>query len=133
MSSAVKAVRALLVANPALTAVVPPDSIGTGRFQEGTQLPAVIVAHVSTTWRTAVKREAKDFGRSRIQVTVFARTYPDQDAVQKLVRRALPPTRGVVNGVELDSIQPGGDGPDMRDDQAGIFMGMSDFFVTFNE
>ena len=133
MSSAVKAVRALLVADPALVAVVSPNSIGTGRFQEGTQLPAVIVSHISTNWRTPVTPDATTFGRSRVQVTVFAQSYPSQDALQRLVRHALPPTRGVVNGVALDSIQPGGDGPDMRDDHANIFMGASDFIVTFNE
>lgn len=133
MSSAVKAVRALLVANPALVAVVPPDSIGTGRFKEGTQLPAVIVSHVSTNRSKVTNPDGTRFCTSRIQATIFARTYPGQDAVQKLVRQTLKPTRGLINGVSLDSIQPEGDGPDIRDDLADIYMGMSDFIVTFTE
>lgn len=133
MSSAAKAVRYLLVQNPELTAIVPRDSIGTGRFKEGSPTPAAIVSHVFTSRRPVLNQDGTQFCTSRIQVTVFAKSYPEQDAVLQLVRRALPPTRGLVAGVALDSIQPGGDGPDMRDDLASIYMGAVDFIVTFNE
>jgi hypothetical protein len=49
------------------------------------------------------------------------------------VQTALPPIRGIVNGIDVDSIQSGGDGPDTRDDAAGVYIGTSDFIVTFNE
>jgi hypothetical protein len=133
MSSAVKIARYLLVQHPGLAAAVPPNSIGTGRFTEGSALPAIIVSHVFSSRRPVRNQDGTEFCTARIQVTVFAKSYPEQDAVQKLVRTALPETRGVVDGVNLDNIQPGGDGPDLRDDIAGIYIGTSDFIVTFNE
>lgn len=133
MSSAAKAARYLLTQNPALTAIVPVDRIVVGRLERGTILPAVVVSHVSTIRRPVVRRGATEFCTSRVQVTIFAKSYPDQDAAQKLVRKALPPTRGAVIGVDVDDIQSGGDGPDIPDDVADIYMGSSDFIVTFNE
>lgn len=133
MSSAVKAVRYLLAQNAALTAVVPADRIAAGRLGPKTALPAVTIAHISTSRRQVVKNGPTQFCTSRVQVTVHAKAYPDQDAVQRLVRRALPPTRGLVAGVDLDSIQDGGTGPDIIDAAADIYMGTDDFIVTFNE
>lgn len=133
MSSAVKAARSLLANNAALTAVVPPDRIVAGRLERDTALPALVVGHISTVRRPVVKQGTTEFCTSRVQVTIFAKSYPDQHAVQKLVRRALPPTRGTINGVDVDGIQSGGDGPDIRDDVADIYMGTCDFIVTFNE
>lgn len=134
MSSAVKAVRFLLANNPALAALISADRIVAGRLGPAANLlPALTLMHVSTNRRPVVKQGATEFCTSRVQVTVHARTYPDQAAVQRLVRKALPPTRGLVNGVDVDDIQSGGDGPDIRDDAADIFMGTADFIVTFNE
>jgi hypothetical protein len=133
MSSAVKAVRYLLAHDPTLTAVVPSERIAAGRLGPKTTLPAVTIAHISTTRRAVVTKGITEFCTSRVQVTVHAKTYPDQDIVQRLVRKALPPTRGLVNGVDVDSIQPGGTGPDIIDSAADIYMGTDDFIVTFNE
>jgi hypothetical protein len=132
MSSAVKACRFMLAQNAALTAVVPDQDgrIAIGRLKEGTLLPALVVSHISTVRRSTIKAEAIQFCTSRVQVTVHAKSYPEQDGLQKLVRAALPPTRGAVNGVDLDDIQPGGDGPDLIDDH---WIGTTDFIVTFNE
>jgi hypothetical protein len=133
MSSSVKAVRWLLINDADLTALVPPERIVVGRLERGTVLPAIAVGHVSTIRRKVVVEEPTEFCTSRVQVTVFAKAYPDQDAVQKLVRKALPSTRATINGVNVDDVRPGGDGPDIRDDVADIFMGSFDFMVTFNE
>lgn len=133
MSSAVKAVRYLLAHNPALTAIVPAERIVAGVLGAGAALPALTISHISTNRRPTVKKGATDFCTSRVQVTVHAKTYPDQDVVQRLVRKALPPARGNVNGVDVDSIQDGGTGPDITDTDAGIYMGTDDVIVTFNE
>jgi hypothetical protein len=133
MSSAVKAARYLLANDAGLAALVPTERIVAGRLEVGAKLPAVVVSHISTQRRAVVQQGPTQFCTSRVQITVFAKSYPDQDVLQKLVRNALPPTRAVINGVDVDSIQSGGDGPDIRDDAAGIFMGSSDFIVTFNE
>lgn len=133
MSSAVKAVRYLLAHNAVLKAIVPAERIVAGVLGPGAALPALTIAHISTNRRPTVKKGATDFCTSRVQVTVHAKTYPDQDALQRLVRKALPPTRGSVNGVDVDSIQDGGTGPDITDADAGIYMGTDDVIVTFNE
>lgn len=133
MSSAVKAVRYLLTHDAALAAAVPVDRIVAGRLGPGTVLAAVTISHVSTTRRPVVNGGGTAFCTARVQVTTHAKTYPEQDAIQKLVRKALPPMRGSVNGVDLDSIQDGGTGPDIIDATADIYMGTDDFIVTFNE
>lgn len=133
MSSAVKAVVYLLTRNAALTAVVPTDRIVSGLLGPGTKLPALSVSHISTNRRPVVQPGTIEFCTSRVQVTVHAKEYPQRHVVQRLVHKALPPTRGLVNGVDVDSIQPGGDGPDIDDAAAEIYMGTSDFIVTFNE
>lgn len=133
MSSPVKAVRYLLTHDPTLLAAVPADRIVAGVLGPGVSLPALTIAQISTNRRPTVKRGATDFCTSRVQVTVHAKAYPEQDALQRLVRKALPPTRGIVNGVDLDSIQDGGTGPDIVDTAANIYMGTDDFIVTFNE
>lgn len=133
MSSAVKAVVYLLTHNAALLAAVPVERIAPGRLGPGTQLPAVTVSHIGTNRQKFVKQAATEFCRARVQVTVHARTIPEQDAVQRLVRRALPATRGIVAGIDVDDIQSGDDGPDIDDAAPGIYMGVSDYIVTFNE
>jgi hypothetical protein len=133
MSSAVKVARYLLANYPDLTALVPADRVVAGRLEVGSQLPAVVVSQVSTQRRPVVVRGSTQFCTSRVQVTVFARSYPEQCALRRLVQTALPPIRGIVNGIDVDSIQSGGDGPDTRDDAAGVYIGTSDFIVTFNE
>jgi hypothetical protein len=133
MSSAAKVVDFLLTHNAALLAVVPAERIVPGRLGPGTKLPAVTVSHIGTNRRKVVKQAATEFCRARIQVTVHARTIPEQDTVQRLVRKALPATRGIVAGVDVDDIQSGDDGPDIDDAAPGIYMGVSDYIVTFNE
>ena len=133
MSAAAKVVRFLLAHDLALAAMVPDDRIVVGRIGPGTKLPALTIMHVSTIRRAQVKQSPTEFCTSRIQITVHAKVYGDQDAVQRLVRKALPPVRGVVNGVDVDSIQPGGTGPDVIDAATDLYMGSDDVIVTFNE
>jgi hypothetical protein len=133
VSSAARAVAFLLTHNAALLAAVPAERIVPGRLGPGAKLPAVTISHVGTSRRKVVKQAATEFCRARIQVTVHAKTIPEQSAVQLLVRKALPATRGLVDGVDVDDIQSGDDGPDIDDAAPGIYMGVSDFIVTFNE
>jgi hypothetical protein len=133
MSSAVKAVVYLLTHNAPLTAAVPADRIVAGRLDPGTALPALTVSHIGTSRRRVVKQGTTDFCTARVQVTVHAKDYKTQDSVQRLARKALPPTRGLINGIDVDSIQSGDDGPDIDDAAPGVYMGISDFIVTFNE
>ncbi len=132
--SDVKAVRYLLAHDSALLAAVPEAKIMAGAIPLGTELPAICVNHISTMERNTVSMtDAGVMATARVQVTVQAKTYPDQKAILDLVRKALPNMRGSVNGVAVDSILPDIVGPDLRDDEAVIFMQSRDFIVKFVE
>lgn len=131
--SDVKAVRWLLANNAPLNAVVPAERIQGGVLPQGTALPAIVVSRISSVRRHNVSGLTDTFCTSRVQVTVFAKDYPDQKRVQALIPAALPRSRGVINGVKVDAILSDIEGPDFRDDEAGIFMGSHDFIVKFNE
>lgn len=131
--SDVKVVRYLLANNAPLVAVVSTARIQAGLVPQGTALPAIAVTHVSTVRRQHIAAAAKEYCIARVQVTVMAADYPTVKSVLALVRSALPRTRGTVNGVALVSLVKDMDGPDFRDDEAGIFMQSVDYIVTFNE
>jgi len=131
--SDVKAVRYLLANNAPLIAAVPAARVFAGLIPQGTTLPALAVSHISTIRRHTVPGSAVEFCTSRVQVTAHASTYASQKQVLALVRAALPRSRGTVNGVKVDAILSDIEGPDFRDDEAGIFMGSHDFIVKFNE
>lgn len=131
--SDVKAVRYLLANNAPLIAVVPAARVFAGLIPQGTALPALAVSHISTIRRHMVPGSTVEFCTARVQVTAHAKTYAEQKQVLKLVRAALPRSRGAVNGVNVDAILSDIEGPDFRDDEAGIFMGSADYIVRFNE
>jgi hypothetical protein len=128
----VKATRYLLANNAALTAVVPADRIASD-LPQGVILPAVEVSHITTVYKHTIASDGSDDCRSRVQVTVHATSRPEQKAIQKLVRDALPRMRGNVNGVSVDSILKDIIGPDLRDDEIKSFIGSQDFIITYTE
>lgn len=131
--SDVKVVRYLLANNAALIEVVPAAKIQAGATPQGTVLPAIAISHVSTVRRKTVQRAATEYCTARVQVTVQAKSYPQKKAILALVRAALPPTRGTISGVDVDNVLHDIDGPDFFDGETGIYMGSSDFTVTFHE
>lgn len=130
--SDVIAIRHLLANHAPLTAVVPAANIQPGPMPLGTTIPAISIAHISGVWNSQVSTQGRQC-TARVQVTVKAATYPQQKQIIALVRAAVPRTRGVVNGVSVDSIQRLPDGPDFGDDDVGIFMQTQDFMVRYNE
>lgn len=129
----VHVVRYLLAHNAGVTAVVPATRIVGGPLPQGTTLPAIAVTHISTTRMNMVAATSVRLATARVQVTVFAATYPQVKDILALVRTALPRSRGTVDGVAVDSIVSDVEGPDFRDDAEGIYMQSHDFTVVFNE
>ena len=129
----IKVVCHLLINNAPLIAVVPAAKIYSGVIPQGTPLPAISISHVSTVRRHPVAGTATELCTARVQVTAQAASYTQQKSVLALVRGALPRTRGTVNGIVVDSLMHEIDGPDFRDDDAGIFMGSVDYIVKFIE
>jgi hypothetical protein len=131
--SDVKAIRYLLANNAPLVAVVPVAKIKAGPIQQGTTLPAISVSHVSTMRRYAIASAPAEFCTSRVQITVMAKSYPEQKSILTLIRAALPRTRGSVNGVIVDSLLKDIDGPDFREDEVEIYMQSLDYIITYSE
>lgn len=130
--SDVKVVRYLLANHAPLTAVVPATRIMAGLIPQGASLPAIAVGHVSGVWNSEISAQGRQC-TARVQVTVMAADYVQQKQLIALVRAAVPRTRGSIASVAVESILREPDGPDFRDDDAGIFMQTQDFFVKFNE
>ena len=113
--SGVAVINYLLSNNAALTAVVPAAVIFSGIAPVGTQLPAISIAQVSGVEFPQVNRETTgNLITERVQITVHGETYPQKKQIIKLIRQALPKTRGTVDGVDVDSITPDIEGPDME-------------------
>lgn len=128
----VKVVRHQLVANAALAAVVDEAGIVGGVIPQGTPLPAIAVNHISAMPRHPVKPRATTYRVARVQVTVQAASYPELRQTLALARGALAPVRGVIAGVSVDSLLLDSEGPDFRNDEAGIFMGSIDCIVAYS-
>lgn len=125
-------VRNVLANAAAVTAVVPGVRIFAGTIPQGSTLPAIGVRLVSGVERTTVSMaEASRYRTDRVQVTVHAKTYATKCSILELVRTALSPKRGTVNGFDVDSITPDGEGPDFDDDAAVIYERSRDFMVTW--
>lgn len=132
--SGVKAIVSLLTGNAALTAVVPAARIMAGVLPQGTALPHCSVMRVSATDLNIPTPATKRQVRELVQVTVLAATYPQQQQVLALVKKAaadqLYPTVSGISGV---TVHTAGAGPDFMDETASIYIGTQDFTVIYNE
>lgn len=124
--------RYVLANAAAVTAVVPGARIFVGNVPLNAQLPAIGIRFISGVERTTVSMgEASRYRTDRVQVTVHAATYAAKAEILELVRTALSPKRGAVNGFDVDSITPDGEGPDFDDEDAKIFERSRDFLVSW--
>lgn len=126
-------VRALLVADVALGAVVPPARIVAGLLPQGVALPALAIEEISSVPQPTIDAQAYALMRTRVQVTVSAANYPQQKAVATLARAACEYHRGVIAGQTVASIVLESTGPDLRDGDAQIFQQPLDFIVIHQQ
>lgn len=126
-----KAIYNLLSTNAALTALVPVSRIFAGLIPLGSVLPSIAYNFISGTQQTAIGLTTIK-QRSRIQVTIASKSYPEVKQVMALVIGACNLQQGIFNGVETDSVIKDVIGPDLRDDEIGIFYQTVDFMVTHN-
>lgn len=130
--SDVKAIRHLLISHAPLTAVVPVARIVAGNLPVGCSIPAVSIAHISGVPGSEISQQSPD-KTARVQVTVKAANYPQQKQLIDLVCAAVPRTRGLIAGVQVESILRGSDGPDFSDDELQIYMQTQDFLVKYSQ
>jgi hypothetical protein len=128
-----KVITALLNGSAAVVALLA-DRVYPSQVPQGKPLPAAVVDHISSNELTTIDANAA-YGlvRSRIQVTVLANSYPAQKALLEEVRLACNYQRGVIAGVRVVSVIRDTVGPDMRDDDRGVFYQSVDFQVTHQE
>lgn len=140
--SGVAVIRYLLANNAPLIAVVPATKIMAGDLPISTLMPAISVVQISSMPRNTVKmNEPKVQHTDRVQVSVLVKGpqgtpagngYPDVRKILKLVLAACPHLRGPINGIDVDSITPDIEGPDLSDDETALYSGSRDFFVKWN-
>lgn len=131
--SAIKIIRALLVADSALTALVPAARVVAGIPAQGIALPLIALTEVSRVDRNLIKGAPTSRSTSRVQVTVMAATYPAQKALLGAVRHAARDKVGTLSDLSNVAIQLDGTGPDFMDTEAYIFQQGQDFRVSFTE
>lgn len=127
-----KAIYHLLKSDSSLTAIVPISRIYDEIIPIDATLPAVAYNHVSTVEDTSIGLTTIK-SRSRIQVTVAAKTSLLRRQVLKLVKNACNNKQGTFNGVVTDSVILELIGPSYRDDDAGVFYGSIDFRIAYND
>lgn len=129
----VVAVRQLLAAYGALTAVVPSASIVAGVLPTGTALPAIAIKEVSATDQNIPSPGVKRRVSARIEVQVFASDYPTLREIVRLVKKAAADQMPTVTGISEVTIRTANTGPDFMDDEAKFYIKSQDFWVGYNE
>lgn len=132
--SAIKVIRALLVAHAPVLALVPAARIVAGTVPQGMPLPAIGLTEISRVELPTVSLGQRAVQvTARVQVTVHASTYPDQKAVLQAAKLGPGVHTGTVASVEVRSVMRDVVGPDMKDDDAEIYQQSRDFKVVYVE
>lgn len=132
--SAVKVIRALLIAHAPVLALVPAARIVAGTVPQGMQLPAIGLTEIGRGELPTVSLAQRAvLVTARIQVTVHAASYPEQKAVLQAAKLGPGAHTGTVAGVTVRSVMRDMVGPDMSDDDAGVYQQSRDFKVVFVE
>lgn len=134
---AAKFIRALLVADAGVTALVPPERIYPVRLPQTVQTsaqPALVIARVSSVQvpvlsATSVPRLSRD----RVQVTAIGADYVQLTALCQALDAACTFARGLVAGVQVITTERALVGPDLFDDERGVYTRGTDFLVLYEE
>ena len=129
---AVAVMRALLLADQSLV-----DLVGANIHAGDvllSQLPAVGIREISRTEQDTVARSgATTLVTARVQVTVYAKSYPQQKSILQATRLGLGVHTGTVAGVHVLSVLRDAVGPDLSNPDIPNFEQSRDFKVTYLE
>ena len=124
---------ALLTGNPGVTALVG-TKVYPGRLPQNTVMPAISYELVSSNEILPINAQAGGvLLRSRVQVTVLAKSYAETKAVHEAARKALLFQRGLIGAVRVISITRDLIGADERDDELGLYMQSVDYLLIHDE
>lgn len=130
--SAVVALRSVLVGQTAITSLVPSARIFVGVLPLKAVLPAIALISVSATPRNTLSmQESQRLSRERVQVTVYAKTYPGLDRLMLALTQAVRNQRMEIAGINVQSILPAGIGPDFEGTDPVMFVRSADYLVSY--
>lgn len=128
-----KVVYTLLSQATAVTALVG-NRIHPVRLPQNCQLPAAVYELVSSVDTPPIHAAAGGgITRSRVQVTVLARSYSQVKAVHEAMRKALLYQSGQIAGVQVNAVLRDVVGPDMRDDDTDQYLQSVDYLLLHDE
>lgn len=128
-----KIVYTLLTGNAAVAALVG-TKIFPGLVPQNTAMPAISYELVSGVEILPINAQAGGvIIRSRVQVSVLARTYTEVKTIHEAIRGALLFKSGLIAGVQVIGITRELIGADERDDLSGLYMQGVDFLLTHDE
>lgn len=128
-----KVVYTLLSGTAPVTALID-AKVYPGRIPQNTVMPAVSYELVSGIEIAPINAQAGGvLLRSRVQVTVLAKTYSEVKAIHEAIRGALLFKSGLIAGVHVIGITRELIGPDERDDELGLYMQGIDYLLTHDE
>lgn len=132
--SAVLVMMKLLQAYPPLIALVPASRMFAGTVVQEEVLPAIGVREISRNeFPTVSQAEASSLIRARVQVTVHAKDYRNLKDILLAAKLGPGVQSGVIGGVRVRSVRRDDVGPDLSDDDAGIYRQSRDFMVRYIE
>jgi hypothetical protein len=134
MSGGVEIVRAALVANAALIALVPAARIiGDDALPQDITYPAITLARISGIDRNILNPGTYRHVTERVQVTIFAATRPSRKQVLAAVRKAAADKLNIsVSGLINITIHTDSTGPDFIG-EGEVRITTQDFKVTYSE
>lgn len=131
--NAVVVMRALLMAYAPITSIVG-QQVFAGDIPQGATLPAISIREISRIEQlTASLAQPTVLVTARVQVTVHAKSYPDQKALLMAAKLGPGGHTGTISGVAVRSVLRDIVGPDMSDPDAGIYDQSRDFKVAYIE
>lgn len=133
--SATVIMRALLLACSQITDLVPAARVFIGTtITAATPLPAILITDISgNEISTVARRRPFTTIRARVQLTVYAKNYPEQEAVLLACKLGQGVHTGIVGGYHVNAVEPMGVGPALPPGDDKIFERSRDFMVTFKE
>lgn len=127
---AVAIMRELLLAHAPLTALVG-DRVISGTVPLSEVAPAAIgLTEISRNEPDTVSR-LSSLVTARVQVTVYATTYPAMKAALNAARLSGGVFTGEAAGLQVRSVLRDSVGPDLSDEEPGISEQSRDFIVTY--
>ena len=131
--SGVAILRARLVANAAVIAVVPATNIRADDVPLRAAMPWISLEQVSLSERMNVEMSDSLMQRESVRLTILAATYLDQRSIDRLVETACQTVRGDVGGFDVDSILPNRDSSDDIIPRVGVYAKSVEYIVRFYE